>query len=179
MERELRYESLTIRIVKEIKATDIAPVIDEVSQDFYGIELQRETFRTGAGGPGMTEAAIALIVGATAAGFLAELGKDIYQTFGQLLWSLYTKWKKEVTPTGSFEPFSVIVGRTGAGVYFIYEMGLNQDEFLAALASMHTAAVQVTDLPPEDSFPWWIEFRFDPKSGSWRRVHDEVGGILS
>jgi hypothetical protein len=171
-----RYDSLDVRFIREIATTDVAPIIDELSSDFMGINIQRGTFRIAAGGPGMAEAAVALVIGLTSAGFLSELGKDIYRNLGKLLWTLYAKWKEPMTPSGLFEPLSVILGRNGAGIYFIYGVDLTEEQFLVALHTMGQTAEQVTNLPDDSVFPWWIEFRFDTEAGVWSSVQEEAAG---
>ena len=173
-----RYDALTVRYIKEIRSRDVAEVLDDLSQDFFGITVQRETFRIGAGGIGITEAAVVFVIATTAAGFLSELGKDAYRSTRDLFWDLYQKHTVTTTPTGRFEPMSVVLGRDAAGIYFIYGEKLSRDEFMEALLSMGSAAEQVEDIPDEKTFPWWYEFRVDPRSGGWKLVHSEFVGKI-
>ena len=70
----------------------------------------------------------------------------------------------------------MVVGKSGAGLYFIFEENLTEEQFTKAISNMASAVEAETDLPAEKDFPWWVEFRFDVQSGAWRSVHKFVGG---
>ena len=173
-----RYSGLEIEYIREVSSADIAEVTDDLAQDFFGITLRRGTFRTGAGGIGLTEAAVLFIFATTASGFLTELGKDAYAMTRARLWALYRRLRRFLTPSGSFEPLSVAVGKSGAALYFIFEENLTEAQFTKAISSMAGAIEAEADLPVENGFPWWVEFRYDTQNGEWRRVHREVGGRI-
>ena len=174
--RSPRFQNLEIRYIKEVPSADITEITDDLAEDFFGITLHRETFRVAAGGIGITEAAVLFIVATVASGFLAELGKDAYRTTRDRLWRLYKRLRRFQTQSGAFEPLSVAVGKSGAGLYFIFEENLTEEQFTKAISSVASAVEAETDLPGEDVFPWWAEFRFDVQSGAWRRVYKEIGG---
>lgn len=176
--RSPRYEGLVIRYIREVSSADMAEITDDLARDFFGITLHRETFRVAAGGIGITEAAVLFILATTASGFLTELGKDAYRATRARLWTLYKRLRRFQTPTGAFEPLSVAVGKSAAGLYFIFEENLTEAQFTEAITSMARAVEAETDLPAEKDFPWWVEFRFDVQSGAWRSVHEEIGGRI-
>ena len=176
--RSPRFDGLEIRYIREVSSADIAEITDDLAEDFFGITLHRETFRIAAGGIGITEAAVLFIVATTASGFLTELGKSAYRTTRGLLWTLYKRLRRFQTPSGAFEPLSVAVGKSNAALYFIFEENLTEEQFTKAILSMASAVEAETDLPGENDFPWWVQFRFDVQSGAWRSVHKEVGGRI-
>lgn len=176
--RPPRFEGLEIRYIREVSTADIAEITDDLAEDFFGITLHRETFRVAASGIGINAevAAVLFIVATTASGFLTELGKDAYRTTRGLLWTLYKRLRRFQTPSGAFDPLSVAVGKRNAALYFIFEENLTEEQFTKAISSMASTVEAETDLPTENDFPWWVEFRFDVQSGAWRSVHKVVGG---
>jgi len=120
---------------------------------------------------------VAFIVGATAIGFSGALGGDMYSRTRDLIWDLYSKWKTRDTPTGRFEPMSIVAGRSAAGIYFTYAEKLSRDDFMHAIKSMGPVARGIEDIP-DDQHVWWYEYRFDTKTREWRLVHHEVDGYI-
>jgi hypothetical protein len=175
--RAYAYDSLTISYIREVPSSDVAQILDDLSQDFLGVTVHRGTFRTAAGGIGVAEAAVIFIVGATAIGFFGALGGDLYAKTRDLLWDLYSKHETRDTPTGRFEPMSIVAGRSAAGIYFIYVEKLSRDEFMHAIEGMGPAAKGIGDIPG-DEHVWWYEFRFDTRTQGWRLVQHEVDGFI-
>jgi len=179
-ERFPRYSGLEIHYIREVPTAHVAEVTDDLAQDFMGIHLHRETFRVAAGGIGVTEAAVLFLVATAASGFLTELGKDTYGTTRAALWRLYRKLRRFDTESGRFQPLSVATGKSGAGIYFIFEENLTKEEFIAALTAMAEAAQNEADIPDSEDivFPWWVEFRFDTETRAWEKTHKEIGGAV-
>jgi len=155
----------------------MAPLVDELSKDFWGIRVYKENWRPAAGGLGIPEAAVEIAVAVAAVGFLKELGADLYKATRKLLWERYKSWRNANDATILYRPLSVIFGEAAAGYYFTFEAGLTQAEFDVALRSVGSVIAENEPIE-EHPGPWWYEFSFDATRYQWHVVYKEIGGHI-
>ena len=168
-ERHLAFDGVRIECEREVPTRDLVELIDELSQDFFTVQVVRNNFRIAASG--LTPVVgVAVILGAVAASFLAELGKDLYKTLRAALFRLYAGTRIGTTASGRVWPLGIVAQLEApkASVFFLLEEGLNEEQFSEALGSIPSAmrelASQVEGWSGRPDAP---VARFDPEERCW------------
>lgn len=139
IEARLEYTENTI------KFGDLEPVVNSLAEDFMFVKVTRRRAGTMAS-PLFGDVAIAFILGAAAAGFLSELGKDAYRGLRAGLFALYEKAKTMANDRGYYpfaiereleEPISVY--------HFTFPEGLGEEEFEDALLTIPEALQDIEE----------------------------------
>ena len=162
-ERELAFETVRIQCEREVPTQHLVERIDELSRDFLTVEVVRRNHRGGVGG--LTPAVgVAVVLGAVAASFLAEMGKDLYKTLRGVLFRLYDRTRIGTTASGRVWPLGIVA----PSILFLLEEGLNEEQFSEALGSIPSAmrelASQVEGWSGRPDVP---VARFDPEKRCW------------
>jgi len=139
-ERELAFQTVRIECEREVPTQRLVELIDELSRDFLTVEVVRRNYRGGVGG--LTPAVgVAVVLGAVAASFLAEMGKDLYKTLRGVLFRLYDRTRIGTTASGRVWPLGIVAQpeTPKASVLFLLDEGLNERQFSEALGSIPSA----------------------------------------
>jgi len=162
-ERELVFQTVRIECEREVPTQDLVELIDELSQDFLTVDVRRKNYRIAAGGL-WPDVGVALILGAVAASFLAELGKDLYKTLRAALFRLYDRTRIGTTASGRVWPLGIVA----PSILFLLEEGLDESQFNDALRSIPSAMRELASQLEEWSHrPDMPVARFDSEKGCW------------
>ena len=168
-ERDLVFDGVRIEYEREVPTQDLVEFIDELSQDFLTVEVLRRNYRGAAAG--LTPAVgVAVVLGAVAASFLAELGKDVYKTLRGALFRLYDRIRIGTTPSGRVWPLGIVtqLGAPKASIFFLLEEGLDERQFNDALGLIPSAMRELAPRLEEWSHrPDIPVARFDREKGCW------------
>ena len=140
-ERELRFDRVEIRYTENtVGLSDLEAVVDELAVDFVDVHIVRRW-----AGPMATplfgDVAVAFIIGASAGGFLGELGKDAYKGLKRSIYRLYQRAKTWANDRG-YAPLAIEVtsdGQPEVVIHLSLPAGLNAKEFEAAIDSISEA----------------------------------------
>jgi len=168
---QLRFDSITIGYEKEVSTQKLVELVEELSQDFMTVVTCRHNFRIAASGLA-PDVGVVLVIGCgtIAAGFLHELGRDLYRGLRAVLFRAYDAVRIGITPSGRVWPFAISVdlGEPVGPMYFMLEEGLTEEQFSQALTliplAMRELAEQVTPSPPNPLCP---VAKYDPDQNRW------------
>jgi hypothetical protein len=168
-ERHLAFDGVRIECEREVPTQDLIELIDELSQDFLTVDVRRKNYRIAAAGL-TPDVGVAIIIGAVAASFLAEVGKDLYKTLRGALFRLYDRTRIGATGTGRVWPVGIVAQLEApkASIFFLLEEGLNERQFDEALRSIPSAMRELgSQLETWSHSPELPVARFDPEKGCW------------
>ena len=139
MEVRIEYTENTIEF------GELEAVVNSLAEDFMLVNVTRRW-----AGPMATplfgDVAIAFILGASAAGFLSEVGKDAYRGLRAGLFALYEKAKTMANGRGYY-PFAIEreLDEPVSGYHFTFPEGLSQEEFEDAILAISDALQDIEE----------------------------------
>jgi hypothetical protein len=191
MSKHQPWESdFTIRYLDLFSAVEIASLIDDMGRmgeeatlfheaGLWDLKVVREPTPPAASGPFIDFAYLVLVfAGATgaavAAGFLEEIGRDIYRGIRRHLHRLYTK----AADTGLRHAFRIETNVHGVPVYFqilnAHGTGsrlLTEEEFTHALSAAKKIIESDTfyrGVPRDSRFTWVYVVTWEPTTNAWK-----------
>ena len=167
-----RFDEVSIQYEREVPATELVPLIEELSQDFFTVRTTRYTIRTAASGLFPDVAVIiTFVAGVTVAhAFLQELGKDIYRSAREAIRRLYKRGAFWAPGAGRYLPLEIVVSEKDAQIRLVIDEGLSDEELDNLIGALGVFCGEtLKGLRPEHQGAIFL-FSYDQASQSWKRT---------
>jgi hypothetical protein len=156
--------SITV-VENTLELADLDPLVRELQQTFVEVRITRRIAGPAAGGL-FPDAALYFALGAATAGFLNELGKEVYRGLRAAFFAVYRRAKTWANARG-YAPLSIEVTRGPDDVLlFIFPANLSADRFEEAILRLLDAYPAAESRPSPDMMTTWMQW--DDNLGEWQ-----------